>query len=387
MNHIRALGEAYSDVFSQIFVDTERSPFHPVINRELSSDICQIGFKYLNSKLSCTVRTLGSEALVNAFIESAGRDLNRETTASSVSSENSTHTAFIADLGLKSALKFHILLTENKLSKRSIDVRRLVRVLVVYASSSSLQVMESIWRNVIIESVLQSCTPLQQSKFQCFTPNSPSTQNYIGTPGGGKSSNNTMVYSTLAVPGSPLSSSAMVPVVILPQIKPATEQTPEMSASAAVDTLLQDLCKAREASRVDLKCLNCTMSADLAFATAYLRLPKECSVEIAKALAVRISSLLDYQKLRQQQQQQQNRYSNDFDRFHKSSNVCTSTDIITDLICVLFGQTSSEFQHFYEILLARRLLRNRFISLEREKEIINALPALDKSILMIRYVS
>ena len=106
MNHIQALGDAYNDVFSQVFADTERSPFHPNINRDLSGDICEIGFNYLKSKLSCTVRTLGSEALVNAFIESAGRDSNRDTSSTSASSDSAVYTASIGDLGLKSALKF-----------------------------------------------------------------------------------------------------------------------------------------------------------------------------------------------------------------------------------------------------------------------------------------
>ena len=133
---------------------------------------------------------MGSEALVNAFIESAGQDANRDTSVTSASSDSAVYTASIGDLGLKSALKFHILLTENKLSKSSIDVRKLVRVLVKYASSSSLLLLESIWRSVIVDSVLQSCTQLQHSKSQYFTPNSPSTQKFVGTPGGAKSSNN-----------------------------------------------------------------------------------------------------------------------------------------------------------------------------------------------------
>jgi hypothetical protein len=54
---------------------------------------------------------------------------------------------------------------------------------------------------------------------------------------------------------------------------------------------------AREASRMDLgPTEQSCMSADLAFADAYQRMGPEETVEIAKALAVRISTLLDSQK-------------------------------------------------------------------------------------------
>ena len=384
MNHIQAIEGAYGDVLSQVFVDTKWSPFHPAFNRDSSADICEVGFKHLKSKLSCTVRTLGSEALVNSFIESASRCTSKDFSSLSTLSEDTISSVCTGDLGLKSALKFHVLLTEDKLSKSSIGTRKVVRLLAEFASSSSFLLMEGIWREVIVESVLESCKPSQQSN--------SSTKIGVGTSGGGKYSVTGMTYSGQTKTGPSLSSSALVVTETSPQINPTTGQTPEMFASASVDTLLHDLCKAREASRVDIKCLKCNMSADIAFATAYRRMPKECSMGIAKALAVRISSLLDYQKQQQQQQQRQqqqqhhgspqsSRISND------GSNVCPSIDDITDLIRVLFSQTSCDFQHFYEILLARRLLRNRFITLEKEKSILTVLPALDKSLLMIRYAA
>ena len=64
--------------------------------------------------------------------------------------------------------------------------------------------------------------------------------------------------------------------------------------------------------------------------------------------------------------------------------IWASLQHVADLIQVLFSQTSTEFQHFYEVLLAKRLLRCRYISLDIERQITFLLPALDKCVLMIR---
>jgi hypothetical protein len=60
--------------------------------------------------------------------------------------------------------------------------------------------------------------------------------------------------------------------------------------------------------------------------------------------------------------------------------------MFTIVLQVLFTQSSAEFVHFYELLLARRLLRNRYISLSTEWRVLGLLPALSKSSLMIRDV-
>jgi hypothetical protein len=99
-------------------------------------------------------------------------------------------------------------------------------------------------------------------------------------------------------------------------------------------------------------------------------LPKEVAVELARALAVKISALLDVQKRSQV-------VAND-------SNKTWNSAEIADLIQVLFNQTSTEFQYFYEILLARRLLLCRYKSLDLEGRILRTIPALDKGPLMIR---
>jgi hypothetical protein len=146
---------------------------------------------------------------------------------------------------------------------------------------------------------------------------------------------------------------------------------PLAAPSILLETLLLNLEKARESCRVDLACMGCGMSADLAFATAYRRLPNSEAVELAKSLAVSVSALLDVHKLPQIVSCGGNKWE------EKLNN-------ITDLVQVLFSQTSTEFQYFYEVLLARRLLRCRSISLKKEREVLHLLPAVDKSSLMIR---
>ena len=71
------------------------------------------------------------------------------------------------------------------------------------------------------------------------------------------------------------------------------------------------------------------------------------SFELTKALAVRISVLVDSHK--QDYSCQMNNVWSD------------KVDAVTDLIQVLCNHTTAEFQHFYELLLARRLLKGRYI--------------------------
>ena len=112
----------------------------------------------------------------------------------------------------------------------------------------------------------------------------------------------------------------------------------------------------------------CCMSADLAFRVAYRRLKKRVCMELTKALSVRISMLLD--SLRQ-------------DAVHREQGWSNALEQVADLVRVLCSETSAEFQHFYELLLARRLLRYRFISLPVERRVLELLPAMSKSAQML----
>ena len=87
-----------------------------------------------------------------------------------------------------------------------------------------------------------------------------------------------------------------------------------------------------------------------------------------KALSVRIPMLLD--SLRQ-------------DATHREQGWSDALEQVADLVRVLCSETSAEFQHFYELLLARRLLRYRFISLPTERRVLELLPAMSKSAQML----
>jgi hypothetical protein len=135
-----------------------------------------------------------------------------------------------------------------------------------------------------------------------------------------------------------------------------------------VDNLLIDLAKAREISITDMASLsNSSINADLAFSVAFKRLSKEFAIKIAKALAVRISKLLDSLKF----------------GMHYSESYNFSINQMADLIQVLCNDSSEDFEHYYEILLARRLLWGRYMSTQNERQVLRVLPAMIKSILMI----
>ena len=120
--------------------------------------------------------------------------------------------------------------------------------------------------------------------------------------------------------------------------------------------------------------LSPTLLRSITFPCVTCRMPRESSAELAKALAVRVSVLLDATK-------QDHHHRTDTGHITTNETFLQQT---ADLIRVIFNHTSTEFQHFYEVLLARRLLRNRYISLTKEKQVLTMLPAMDKTALMIR---
>lgn len=382
LNHILALEDSYAHVLSLIFKNTYAKSTVRTSGDTLLDDLYGEGYRHINSKLHSTVRTLGTEAFANAFIEYACStqdsiltDVNRGVFC------DAERGSLYSSYGLKGALKTHILTSEDRIFKGSIETRRVVKLLAKYCTPDSLIHLEGLWRTVIAESVLLLCTTPQAPSSTFFT-RSPSPYAVDSSPSSAWEAG--VAYAVNAIPGSPLSS-AVNGSVLSPYTKPSNVQQPGAFASTLVHTLLQYLAKAREVSTVDLRCLGCSMSADLAYAVAYRQLPREVGVELAKALAVRISTLLDQHK----------QMTSDFTAPAYTASavaavgggrdsVWASLQHVADLIQVLFSQTSTEFQHFYEVLLARRLLRCRFMSLEIERKVTFLLPALDKCVLMIR---
>jgi hypothetical protein len=66
------------------------------------------------------------------------------------------------------------------------------------------------------------------------------------------------------------------------------------SSESLVDLLIEMIDDFRYVTHLEMSMTNqCSMSVDFAFSVAFRRLPKEVAVEITKALAIRISTLID----------------------------------------------------------------------------------------------
>jgi len=278
------------------------------------------------SKLASTVITNGFNFLANGIIQQNHR-----------SSALCNH----HDEGLKKSLQLHILQPVDRYAVTSRNMRRLLKEICQYATKEKISILEGLWREVISEQVIEMCTV--STSYSTTTTTTTTTT----------ATHRHQLQSTHRGGGGGYSSQ-MVNEIRLDQL---------------VDQLLKFLAEVRTISRMDMSITKqCCMSADLAFVTAFQRLSKEKSLDITKALTVRISSLIDA-----------------FKPHASSSNTwMQSVDEIADFIQVLFNQTSAEFQHFYELLLARRLLKNRYISLPTERRILAILPAMSKSSTMIR---
>jgi hypothetical protein len=126
----------------------------------------------------------------------------------------------------------------------------------------------------------------------------------------------------------------------------------------------------RISTRVDMCIGNISfISADIAFENAYRRLPRDASIDFSRSICICLSSNVD-------------------ESFSQSAefNNCESMDNIVDIVNVLFHRNSAEFQHFYEILLARRLIKCRAVSHILEKNLIRELPSVSKGDLMLHDV-
>lgn len=156
---------------------------------------------------------------------------------------------------VKTALKMHILLPSQRLSDPSREMRLFLRYLCDFGSTGNLGVVEEWWRDVITDHVTDECHRCMQT-----IDHSAAT------------SDKTMV--TFA----------------------PTEDV-SVRANRLVRQLMAMLAEFRHLSRMEMVVTSqCAMSADLAFVTAFRRLPSELATELTKALVVRISSLIDVQK-------------------------------------------------------------------------------------------
>jgi hypothetical protein len=186
-------------------------------------------------KLHSTTCVVGFAGLANGIIEH-----HRRGTAD-------------AQGGIKEALRRHILQPKDRFAPASRNMRRFLKTLCQYASEDSMALLEGLWREVISDLIVERCS---------HAPGQATTKLTFRNPTG-----------------------------------PAVAQHPEARSDSLVDFLLTTLSEMRYISKMDMAVTKqCYMSADAAFVTAFRRLPKEVSLELTKAVVVRISSLIDSYK-------------------------------------------------------------------------------------------
>ena len=224
---------------------------------------------------------------------------------------------------------------DDRFSQGARHTRRVVAVLAAHMSARGQAALEWMWRSVVVDfatSALYNKNPLPSTRYSHLNSN---------------------ISDAFADAGNVTA-----------------------DGDAFVRRLVQGLRAARDASTLDLSsCPLCRSTPEKAFGTAFSRLRKERAVEVAKALAIFVSGLLDAFKQEQQE---------------SSAGWGTDLKDVSDILRVLYGQASEQFQDFhffYELLLARRLLRSRYLSLDMERQTLRLLPEMPKSLLMITDVS
>lgn len=192
-------------------------------------------------KLKGTVLVCGFATLANGIVE-----LNHR-----ISAHEDLTLTFDDGAVLKQALRAFILQPKDRFAKSSRNMRKLLKEICQYASEHNVSIVEGLWRETISEMVLEKCTAPTVSRTTATT-NAAASLDYMRL------------------------------------------QQVESRSDGLVDYLIATLGEARCISRTDMAVTNqCSMSADLAVVTAFRRLPKEKSLELTKALVVRVSSLID----------------------------------------------------------------------------------------------
>ncbi len=293
-------------------------------------------------------------------IENACRVFGFAHVSKAVIENSSTHN----NDNFRFALRQYILLTSERYEDGMMkpyskikQTRQLISYFGEYASHETLSKFEAIWRGIIIDTVLNiySCDSILDFKQQ-----------------GGSFEDDTYyhrVFNLCINNSSSVSSDAELSMM-------------------KIDCLIFFLEHCREISRMEMfPTKMCCMSADLAFMMAYKRLKRSVCLEIAKALAVRISTLLDEVNSKNSIEEKVSTpylYNESSEMILSDENWSLALQRVVELVQVLCSHMSTEFEHFYELLIARRLLRYRFISLQLERRVLAMLPAMKKSESMIR---
>ena len=162
----------------------------------------------------------------------------------------------IKETGLKQALQLYILQTKNRFSKQSILLRKLLKLLCQYSTEENTNLLEALWKECISEYILEK---------------------YIQIPNTTTASNNNNLIKN--------------------EKRKNSDKNSEIYMDNLINTLIKELNNIRYISKIDMSIIkNCNITTDLAFVIAFKRLSKEQSIELTKALVVRISTLIDTYK-------------------------------------------------------------------------------------------
>ena len=162
----------------------------------------------------------------------------------------------IKETGLKQALQLYILQTKNRFSKQSMLLRKLLKLLCQYSTEENSNLLEALWKECISEYILEK---------------------YIQIPNTTTASNNNNLIKN--------------------EKRKNSDKNSEIYMDNLINTLIKELNNIRYISKIDMSIIkNCNITTDLAFVIAFKRLSKEQSIELTKALVVRISTLIDTYK-------------------------------------------------------------------------------------------
>lgn len=166
----------------------------------------------------------------------------------------------IKETGLKQALQLYILQTKNRFSKQSILLRKLLKLLCQYSTEENSNLLEALWKECISEYILEKYIQIQNTT----------------TTTTGSNNNNNLIKN---------------------EKRKNSDKNSEIYMDNLINTLIKELNNIRYISKIDMSIIkNCNITTDLAFVIAFKRLSKEQSIELTKALVVRISTLIDTYK-------------------------------------------------------------------------------------------
>jgi hypothetical protein len=136
----------------------------------------------------------------------------------------------------------------------------------------------------------------------------------------------------------------------------------------AIEKLIVLFNRAKDISNCELKnILICEITTELSLIQLSQNLKQNQLLELSKSLAIYIDTIMDVSK----------------SPYLTRKLFLLKYNLSITFVNLMINIDNNDFPHFYELLLARRLLRNRFISINDERNLLNHIPAMNNSRLML----